>query len=33
MISLPFACKVTKVSPMPDRNTCKLQSKIAIVDH
>ena len=24
MISLAFAFKVTKVSPMPDRNTCKL---------
>ena len=24
MISLAFALKVTKVSPMPDRNTCKL---------
>ena len=28
-----FAFKVTKVSPMPDRHTCKLQYKIAIVDH
>ena len=32
-ISLAFAFKVTKVSPMPDRNTCKLQYEIAIVDH
>ena len=32
-ISLAVAFKVTKVSPMPDRNTCKLQYKIAIVDH
>ena len=30
-ISLAFAFKVTKVSPMPDRNTCKFQYKIAML--